>query len=159
MNKSTKSDYFTYVDEFTGKTVKMHKYFYTQPERDFEAEKRVKDYWTLTNSFISNPNYIENTYNFFKTKNISAGEFIREFNMLKIKKRKLSNIQEEYEKAKKCLEEEKEKTIKELSKKNFSSLSNRERKIISGHYRSTFTIQRIEYYNRIMNNIFDFIEN
>ena len=111
MNKSTKSDYFTYVDEFTGKTVKMHKYFYTQPERDFEAEKRVKDYWTLTNSFISNPNYIEDTYNFFKTKNISAGEFIREFDMLKIKKRKLSNIQEEYEKTKKCLGEENEKTI------------------------------------------------
>lgn len=154
-----RNDYYTYVDEVTGKTVTEYKYFYTQPERDFDAEQSFRDYRTLTISFVSNPNYIQDTYNFFKTKKCSAGKFIRDYDMLNIKKRKLSVVQEEYEKARQSLEEENKGIVEELSKKDYSSLSKRERKIINGHYRNLFTIQRLEYYNRIMDNIFDFIKN
>ena len=159
MNNSNESDYFTYFDEATRKNITKHKYFYTQPERDFVGEQRFNDYRTLTISFVSNPNCIEDTYNFFKTKKISAGQFIREYDMLKIKKRKLSHIREEYEQSKHFLEGENKQIIQKLSEKDYSSLSNKERKIINRHYRSKFIIQRFEYYNRIMDNTFDFIKN
>ena len=79
--------------------------------------------------------------------------------MLKIKKRKLSHIREEYEQSKHFLEGENKQIIQKLSEKDYSSLSNKERKIINRHYRSKFIIQRFEYYNRIMDNTFDFIKN
>lgn len=148
MSKSKKSQTFIYVDEFTNETVTMDKYFYTQPERDFEGEKRSRDLRTILISFVSDPEYLEDTYNFFLTRNCAANSFIREFDMIKLKKQKKLKLKEDYNYAKKMLEDTDHSKLKEYLKKDKSDLSNRERKIINGYYRSKFMVQRLEYYDR-----------
>lgn len=148
MGKNKNSQTFTYVDDATGETVTMDKYFYTQPERDFEAEKRLHDLRTIIVSFVSDPECLDDTWNFFSVRNCTADSFIREFDMVKLKKQKKAKIMENYNYAKKMLSDTDLSKLKEYLKKDKSNLSNRERKIINGYYRSKFMVQRLEYYDR-----------
>ena len=148
MSRKKQSQFFTYVDDTTGETVTMDKYFYTQPERDFEAEQRLRDLRTIIVSFVSDPECLEDTYNFFSVRNCTADSFIREFDMVKLKKKKKEKIREEYNYAKKMLSDTDLSKLKEYLKKDKSNLSNRERKIVNGYYRSKFMVHRLEYYDR-----------
>ena len=154
MSRKKQSQFFTYVDDATGETVTMDKYFYTQPERDFEAEQRLRDLRNIIVSFVSDPECLDDTWNFFSVRNCTADSFIREFNMVRLKKQKRAKIREDYNYAKKMLSDADLSKLKEYLKKDKSDLSNRERKIIKGYYRSKFMVQRLEYYDRtVMNGI------
>ena len=148
MSRKKQSQTFTYVDDNTNEAVTMDNYFYTQPERDFEAEQRLHDIRTIIVSFVSDPECLEDTYNFFSVRNCTVDSFIREFDMVKLKKKNKEKIMEEYNSAKKMLLDTNPSKLKEYLKKDKSDLSNRERKILNGYYRSKFMVQRLEYYDR-----------
>ena len=124
-----------------------NKYFYTQPNRDYDTEKRIRDRMAIITSFVCDIDNIDDTYTYFVSRKMTVGEFIREFDLMKLKKQTFQNMKKEYTETKKIFNNIDFNKVKDLSNKPLNKRTKREDKYINNYYRTKFIIHQYEYYD------------
>jgi hypothetical protein len=113
---------------------------------DYELLKDTNDKRQLYHSDVSDPDYLENTFNFYKSTGMSLTNFLKQFDILKLKRQSFAKLREDYADYKKKIEEIKEE-VEKLLKLDERDLVNRERKKLKAYLSLTFNIQRYKYYD------------
>ena len=160
MNRNTIVEQFKYTNPFTNKIEFVDKYNYTLPNRDYEAEERYRHYLAIRYSNVSDPELCEDSLNYFeckKGKNYNDSDFVIEYDLLHQNKRNNEDILKDYNNACYSLKNTDYDKLNGIinRKKNNTiniSLSKKERKILSGYYRSLFMKQRLRYYDKFYMN-------
>ena len=113
---------------------------------DYELLKDTNDKRQLYHSDVSDPDYLENTFNFYKSTGMSLTNFLKQFDILKLKRQSFAKLREDYADYKKKIEEIKEE-VEKLLKIDERDLVNRERKKLKAYLNWTFNVQRYKYYD------------
>lgn len=113
---------------------------------DYELLKNINDRKQIYHSDVSDPDYLENTFNFYKSTGLSLTEFLKQFNILKLKRQSFAKMRIDYSDYKKKIEENKE-DVEKLMKMDERDLLNRERKKLKAYLNWTFNLQRYKYYD------------
>jgi len=124
-----------------------NKYFYTQPNRDYDTEKRIRDRMAIITSFLCDIDNIDDTYKYFLCRKMTVSEFIREFDLMKLKKQTFENMKKEYIEIKKKFNNIDFNKVIEFSNKPCHKRTKREDKYINNYYRTKFIIHQYEYYD------------
>ena len=115
-------------------------------KRNYQLERDIYDMRQLYCDDISDAEYLQNTFNFYKSTKLSLSEFLIQFDITRLHKFKYDKIRKDYELSKNKEQELKDK-IPELKKKDKRDLSNREKKMLSSYLHHAFTIQRLKHYD------------
>lgn len=113
---------------------------------DYELLKNINDRKQIYHSDVSDPDYLENTFNFYKSTGLSLTDFLKQFNILKLKRQSFAKMRIDYFDYKKKIEENKE-DVEKLMKIDERDLVNRERKKLKAYLSWTFNLQRYKYYD------------
>ena len=113
---------------------------------DYKLLKDTNDKKQLYHSDVSDPDYLENTFNFYKSTGLLLTDFLKQFNILKLKRQSFAKLREDYADYKKKIEENKE-DVEKLMKMDERDLVNRERKKLKAYLSWTFNVQRYKYYD------------
>lgn len=113
---------------------------------DYTLLKDINDKKQIYHNDVSDPDYLENTFNFYKSTDLSLTDFLKQFDILKLKRQSFTKLKDDYSVFKKKIEKNKEE-VKKLLKKNKRDLVNSERKKLKSYLSWTFNIQRYKYYD------------
>lgn len=113
---------------------------------DYGLLKDTNDKKQLYHNDVSDPDYLENTFNFYKSTGLSLTDFLKQYDILKLKRQSFAKIRDDYADLKKKIEENK-KDIEKLMKIDERDLVNRERKKLKAYLSWTFNVQRYKYYD------------
>lgn len=122
---------------------------FTRPwevNRNYQLERDCYDYGELSMDGISDPKCLDNTFNFYKSTNLSLSDFSIQFSIECLFKCNYDKIRKDYELSKNKEKQLRDK-IPELKKKDRKDLSNREKKMLNSYLHHTFTIQRLTHYD------------
>jgi uncharacterized protein YdcH (DUF465 family) len=114
--------------------------------RNYERERDIYDRNQLFINEVSDPEYLQNTFDFYKSTGSSLTDFLKQFDILKLKRMKFKRIREEYNNFKNLIKENEEQ-VKEIKKLDPRDLVNREKKKLKSYLYWTFNIQRYKYYD------------
>jgi len=63
-----------------------------QPGRNYELEKDIYDWTQLYEDSVSDPDHADDTFEYYKNRGCSLTDFLEEFDICKIKKRKTKTL-------------------------------------------------------------------
>ena len=119
-----------------------------QPRRDYEKEQDIYDWTQIYQDDVSDPDHVNDTFVYYKNRGGSLTDFLKEFDICKLKKRKKKTLLNEYEEN--CVLIEKNREIFHQLKKeveNGKVLIGKEKKLYGSYLRWRFIAQRIWHYN------------
>ena len=114
--------------------------------RNYERERDIYDRKQLFINEVSDPDFLQNTFDFYKSTGLSLTDFLKQFDILKLKRMKFKRIREEYSNFKNLIKENEEQ-VKEIKKLDPRDLVNREKKKLKSYLFWTFNVQRYKYYD------------
>lgn len=115
-------------------------------KRNYQLERDNYDMRQLYCDDISDADYLQNTFDFYKSTRLSLSDFLIRFDITRLRKFSYDKIKSDYELSKNKEKELRDK-IPELKKKDKRDLSNREKKMLSSYLHHTFTIQRLRHFD------------
>jgi len=115
-------------------------------KRNYQLERDNYDMRQLYCDDISDAEYLQNTFDFYKSTKLSLSDFLIQFDITRLRKFNYDKIRSDYELSKNKEQELRDK-IPELKKMDKRDLSNREKKMLSSYLHHTFTIQRLRHYD------------